>query len=384
MTSPPDLVVRPIETQHDLKVFIELPVPLYASDPLWVQPLSLEQRQHLSDRHNPYFEHAQWRAWVAWRGQRPVGRISAQIDQLFLECHHDRTGFFGMLEAEDDPEIFRQLFATAEGWLRQQGMEQVLGPFNLSINQQCGLLVEGFDTPPSVMMPHGRPYYEGRILAEGYIPAKDLLAYRIAPDFQSPKVMTALLKKYAGRLLVRPLRRKDLAAELDVLRDIFNDAWSANWGFVPFTEAEFRALGRDLMRVVDRELVQLAELEGEPVAFVVVLPNIHEAIRDLHGRLFPVNWVKLLWRLKVRYPRSARVALMGVRRRFHNSRLGPGLAFLVIDAVRQEVLKRGVREVEMSWILEENAAMRNIIETLGGEIYKRYRIFQKRLARAQT
>ena len=178
---------------------------------------------------------------------------------------------------------------------------------------------------------------------------------------------------------VRPLRRSDLKGELHILRDIFNDAWSQNWGFLPFTEEEFQEIGHLLTALVDDHFVQIAELDQTPVAMIVALPNINEAIRDLNGRLLPFGWAKLLWRLKVKHPRTARVALMGVRKHLQHTRLGPGLAFLVIDAVRQALIRRGVTEVEMSWILEGNAAMRNIIETIGGEAYKRYSIYSKRL-----
>jgi hypothetical protein len=381
MGSAEKLHIQRVRNKADLNIFIDLVAPLYESDPHWIAPLRLERQQHLSPAHNPYFQHARWEAWVAWRGGRPVGRVSAQVDELYLERYGEATGFFGMVEAEDDGAVFAALFQTAEGWLREQGMARAMGPFNLSINQECGLLVQGFETPPSVMMPHGRPYYEARIREQGYAPMKDLLAYHVAPDFAAPPVMQGLVRRYGERLVVRSLRRRHLAAELELLRELFNDAWSVNWGFVPFTEAEFQAIGKDLMLLVGDDLVQLAELEGEPVAFIVALPNVNEAIRDFNGRLFPLNWAKLLWRLKVRCPRTARVPLMGVRQRYQQTRLGPGLAFLVIDAVRQGLIRRGVRDVELSWILEDNAGMRNIIEHIGGEVSKTYRIFDKNLAR---
>ena len=308
-----------------------------------------------------------------------MGRISAQVDDLHLERYGNGTGFFGLLEAVDDEPVFRALFDTAENWLQQQGVRRILGPFNLSINQESGLLVEGFDTPPSVMMGHALPYYGARVEGAGYAPAKDLLAYRIRPDFEAPSVMQALIRRYQERLHVRPLRKPDLESELDILRAIFNDAWSGNWEFVPYTREEFQALGADLSKLVDERFIQIAELDGKAVAFVAALPNVNEAIRGLNGRLLPFGWLRLLWRLKVRHPRSARVTLLGVRKCYQNTRFGPGLAFLVIDAVRKGLIQKGVREVELSWVLEDNAGMRNIIETIGGVVYKRYRIFEKRL-----
>jgi len=368
--------IRPVEGRGDLTRFIRVPWPIYASDPNWVPPLIFERRQHLSAK-NPYFQHARWRAWTAHRDGLPVGRISAQVDDLYLQRYPDRTGFFGMLEAVDDPAVFHALFRVAERWLEGEGMERVVGPFNLSINQECGLLVEGFDTPPSVMMGHALPYYHARVEEQGYRSVKDLLAYHLRPDFEAPAVMTALLNKHRDRIRVRPLRRSDLSRELEILRDIFNDAWSENWGFIPFTEQEFHVMGKDLSLLVSEGMIQIAELDGEPVAFLAVLPNVNEVIRDLNGHLLPFGWARLLWRLKVRFPQTMRVPLMGVRKKLQHTRLGPLLALLVIDVARQEVIPLGVKDVEMSWILEDNAGIRNILETIGGVVYKRYRMFEK-------
>jgi hypothetical protein len=188
------LCIKAVEGRQILRQFIRLPWSLYTGDPAWVPPLILERREHLSSR-NPFFDHARYRAWIAYRGEKPVGRISAQIDRLHLERYQDAAGFFGLLEAEDDPEVFRTLLHTAETWLRSQGMRRILGPFNLSINQECGVLVEGFDTSPMVMMGHSRPYYTGRLEEQGYGKAKDLLAYWISADFTLPPVMESLLAR---------------------------------------------------------------------------------------------------------------------------------------------------------------------------------------------
>lgn len=372
------VILEPVTTRRQLGEFIAVPWSIYAQDSAWIPPLLFEQKQRLGPK-NPFFEHARWQAWLARRDGRCVGRISAQIDELHLKTHAERCGYFGMLEGKDDPAVFGALLQRAENWLRDRGMQQVRGPFNLSINEECGVLVEGFDTPPCVMMGHARPYYGQHIEAAGYAPAKDLLAYRIAPDFEAPAVMRKLAQRAARQVRVRSLRRKQLKQELDILHDIFNDAWSRNWNFVPFTDAEFAEIGELLTLLIDDDLVQVAEIDQRPVAMIVALPNINQAIRDLNGRLLPFGWLKLLWRLKLRYPDSARVPLMGVRREYQHTPLGPALAFMVIDAVRQGLIRRGVREVELSWILEDNAGMRNIIETIGGVAYKRYRIYEKGL-----
>jgi len=379
-SSPPaPLRITAVDGSAALDRFIRVPSRIFESDPTWIQPLFIERRLHLSARSNPYFQHARWQAWIAWRGHEPVGRISTQIDALHLERYADATGFFGMLDAEDREETFAALLGTAEQWLRDQGMRRARGPFSLSINDEMGVLVEGFDTPPVFMMGHARPYYGARIEQLGYRKAVDTLAYMITSDFEASPVMQRLVAASAHRVRVRPLDRKRFDDEISVLRDIFNDAWSDNWGFLPFTAAEFHELGRNLRFLVDPELIQIAEVDGEAAAFMVVIPNINEAIRDLCGRLFPIGWAKLLWRLKVRYPSTARVPLMGVRRRFQRTRIGPALAFMVIAACRTRTQQLGVKEVELSWILEDNAGMRSIIESIGGRAYKRYRVYERDL-----
>jgi hypothetical protein len=374
----PSLEILPAERGQARRQFLHLPWSLYNRDPTWVPPLVLERKEHLSAR-NPYFRHADVRIWVARRAGRPVGRISAQVDRLHLERYDDATGFFGLLEAQDDLEVFRALFATAEGWLREQGMRRVRGPFNFSINEECGLLVEGFDTPAVIMMGHAPPYYAKRVAEQGYDPVQDLLAYRIHTDFTAPPALGRLADRVAPRVKLRPMNRRKFQADLAIIRDIFEDAWSGNWGFIPFTDEEFTALGKNLKLLVPADFVRIAEVDGEPAAMMVVFPNLNEAIRDLNGRLFPLGWLKLLWRLKVRGLKTGRVPLMGVRKRFQNSRLGAVLALMMITSLQPAVRRRGMEEAEMSWILESNKGMRSIIESIGGWPYKRYRIYEKNL-----
>ena len=372
------LRVVKVEGRPALNDFIRLPWSLYTSDPVWVPLLLLERRMHLSPK-NPYFEHAKFCSWVTYRHDKAVGRISAQIDQLHIDRYQDATGFFGMIEAEDDSRTFKILLDTAENWLRKQGMRRICGPFNLSINQELGLLVDGFDTPPAMMMGHARPYYADQIQNHGYQKEKDLLAYIVTTDSELSKAVRIITAKVKNRVLIRDLRKSQFVEELQIIRDIFNDAWSKNWNFVPFTNAEFEHLGKDLKMLADEELVKIAEVDGEPAAFMVLLPNINEVIRDLNGRLLPFGWAKLLWRLKVKYPKSARIPLMGVRCRYHDSLMGAALAFGVIADAREPAIKRGLKEVELSWVLEDNMGMRNIIESLGGRVYKTYRIYSKQL-----
>ena len=330
----------------------------------------------------PVFKHLRWRAWLAQRDGRTVGRISAQVDALHQERHGDDTGFFGLIEGEDDEAVFTALFDAAEHWLRDQGMRRVVGPLNLNINQEVGLLAQGYDQPPFFLMGHARPHYHPRIEALGYRPCQCTLAYRCYTDYEEPRAVARLRQRLAKRVALRPLDRSRKASELALLRDIFNDAWNDNWGFTPFTEAEFKALGDMLLLAVPADLVWIAELEGDAVGFIVMVPNLNEAIQDLNGRLLPFGWLKLLWRLKVRGLPSGRVPLMGVRRHLQDGPVGGGIAMSLIYHCAEAALKRGITTTELSWILEDNQGMRSIIERIGGTVSKRYLVYEKTLAPA--
>jgi len=372
------LQVKPVDNRRAQRQFIRLPWSIYANDPVWVPPLLMERKEHLSP-HNPYFGHARYRSWIAYRNGKAVGRISAQIDQLHLARYQENEGFFGMIEAEDKADTFAALLQTAESWLRDKGMRRVLGPYNLSINQEVGLLIDGFDSSPYVLMGHAHPYYGDRIERNGYQKAKDLFAYIIDADFKASAAMQAIVKRAQKKVTIRSLDKSRFDQDLKIIEDIFNDAWSDNWGFIPFTEAEFKQMGKDFKLLLDFELVKIATADGMPAAFMVVLPNINEAIRDLNGRLLPFGWLKLLWRLKVKFPQTARIPLMGVRKQYHDSYLGAALAFMVVRAAQEPGLKRGLKKVELSWILEDNKGMNDIIESIGGRVYKTYRIYSKDL-----
>ena len=377
-TAQPQITLSAVHDAHQRQRFLDVARHIYADDPAWVAPLDFERNEAWSERH-PYFRHARWQRWLATRDGVDVGRISAQIDTLHLERHGDDTGFIGLLEAVDDAEVWASLLAAAEDWLRDAGMRRARGPVDLGINQQVGLLVDGFETPPYFMMGHARRWYADRLVEQGYAPVKELLAYEVTPAFPRPPVYLKLLERMGSRLVVRELDRRRVDAELDLLRDVFNDAWANNWGFVPFTDEEFRALGREMLMVVPRDYVFIAEVDGEAAAFIVLLPNVNEAIRDLDGKLLPLGWARALWRLKVRGTKTARVPLMGVRQVFQRSRWGSALAFAVIDAAARATAARGVEQVELSWILEDNAGMRSIIESISGRISKRYRVYEKDL-----
>jgi hypothetical protein len=366
-----------VTTPAELDRFIKLPSRLYADDPHYVAPLVMERREALSPAKNPYFEHAQAQFWLARRDGRDVGRISAQIDSLVKDA---AVGHFGMIAAEDDGEVFAALFAAAEGWLRERGKRRIMGPFNLSINEETGLLIDGFDTPPVMMMGHDPRYAGPRIEALGYAKAKDLVAYNYGVDSELPEAARRWIEtRKPATLKVRNLDPKRYREEFDTVTSIFNDAWSENWGFIAFTPAEIGHMAKSMKMLIDPTLVAIVELNGEAIGFGITLPNLNELIADFDGRLLPFNWLKLLYRLR-RGARTARVPLMGIRRSVRGSLAGGLAPFLIIDAMRKGALAKGMRRVELSWILEDNRAMRRVIEAVGGAPYKTYRVYQKLLA----
>ena len=377
-----DLRIEQVGDSAGIDRFIRVPFDIYADDPHWVAPLMLERRDHLNPKSNPYFDHAEVAYWLAISDGLPVGRISAQLDYNYLERYNDGCGNFGFIEGIDDGAVFKGLFAAAEGWLRDRGMVTARGPFSLSINDESGLLIDGFDSPPSMMMGHAPPYYASRIEAEGYSKANDLFAYRFDRSQALPSGPLAIIKRAqrGNSIKLRHLDKSRYQAELEIILDIFNDAWSGNWGFVPFTAAEIKHLAKSIKPLISEQLVSIVEVEGVPAAMAVNLPNLNEAIADLDGRLLPFGWAKLLWRLKVGRMRSARVVLMGVCRKYHDSSLGAALAFTAIDAIYRDLTAAGFDYAELSWVLESNLPMRRIIDVCGARQYKTYRIYEKALA----
>lgn len=372
------VAVRPVSSRQDLDRFIRLPWRLYETDPAWVPPLLMDRRQSLDPKH-PFFREVDWQGFLAWRGEECVGRISAQQDRRYAALGAPELGLFGMLDAVDDAEVHAALIAAAEGWVRERGCTRIEGPFNLGVNQELGQLVEGFETPPFFMMAHGLRWTPGHLESAGYAKAQDLLAYQVHSQFDRPPAMVRVVDRVGDRMQLRTLDRSRAEEEFRTLAAIFNDAWSNNWRFVPFAEDELIAIGKEMLMVIDADQIQIAEVDGEPAAFGVLLPNINEAIADLNGRLLPFGWAKLLWRLKVRYPSTARVPLMGVRREHQAGRLGAALAFSVIDGMRSVSGRRGIGQVELSWILEDNLPMRHMLEAIGGVVTKRYRMYGRDL-----
>lgn len=373
-----DILVKPVTDKAGKMDFLNVPFTVYKDDPNWVAPLYLERLEHLDPKKNPYFEHAAVQLFVAYKDGKPVGRISAQDDRLRLERYKDNKGMFGFLDSLDEPEIYAALINAARQWLKARGRSGMLGPFNFSVNDEMGLLIDGFDTPPNMMMPHGKSYASKRVEEQGFTKAKDVIAYFYELGEQ-PALLQRVQKRAmaSGDFAIRPIVLKDMKNEIRLIRDIFNDAWSANWGFVEWTEAELDKLGKDLKLLLNGNFGYVASYKGEAAAFVVTLPNLNEWIKGMNGRLLPFNWAKLAARVIRKKPDSYRMPLMGVRRKFHSTLIGSSLATMVIDAARGYHYARGGKTAELSWILEDNYPVRKIIEAFGGVPYKTYRIYEK-------
>jgi GNAT superfamily N-acetyltransferase len=375
------VTLQPVRSRAELDRFIRLPMRLNASDPAWISPLISDRQAALSPKGNPFFAHAEVALWLAVRGGVDVGRISAQIDALSPPDPAGLAGAFGLIAAEDDAEVFAALLAAAEAWLKERGVAVARGPFNLSINEEVGLLIDGFDTPPMLMMGHDPPYAARQVEAQGYRKAKDVYAYAgDVSDHRSQAMLDRAIRNPAPGVTFRMLDLSRYEAEVATLTEILNDAWRDNWGFTPTTAAETAHLAKAMRPIVDRRLIWFADIDGETAGVLVVLPNVNEAIADLDGRLLPLGWAKLLWRLKVRGLKTLRVPLMGVRRAHARTTRGRMLPFQLIASAAREARALGYERFEFSWILEDNLAMRRICETLGGGPYKTYRIFEKALA----
>jgi GNAT superfamily N-acetyltransferase len=375
------VTVRPVNTKKDRKAFVDFAWEVYRDDPAWVPPLKDEVHGLITPGKNPWFEHARAQFWLAERAGKVVGRISAQVDQLVQEHMGHGTGQWGMFEALDG-EAAAALITAAEDWLRAQGMTRALGPISLSIWDEPGLEIEGFDEPPTAMMGHHRPEYQAWIEAAGYGQAKDLITYALNIEHWDDPMIDRLIAmgERNSRIRIRMVDKSKFKEEARLILNLLNDAWSNNWGYVPLTEAEISYAGKKLRPIIFNELVRVAEVDGEPVAFMLTIPDINELTRDLNGELFPFNFIKLLWRLRKPRTRRLRVPLMGVAKKLHGTRLASQLAFMMIEYTRRDaVSKFGATHGEFGWILEDNKGMLSIAQLPGAAVNHRYRIYEKAL-----
>lgn len=381
-----DIKIRLVSTKADKQAFVDLPFRLYAGDPNWVPPLKSDVMATITPGKNPWFEHGEAQLFLAERDGHIVGRISAHLDYLALAQPPEQgmgpgVGNWGFFEAED-ADVATVLLETAEGWLRDKKMVRALGPLSLSIWEEPGLLVQGHDHPPTVMMGHHNPAYGAWIQAAGYAGVKDLYTYHIPIDVPFPPLVQRIVAsgERNERIVIRKVNKANFDAEAAIILSILNDAWSGNWGFVPITDAEVAHTGKQLKPIVFNDLIRIAEVDGEPVAFMMTWPDINEKIGSFGGSLFPFNWAKLLWWLRAPKVRSMRVPLMGVVKKMQATRLASQLAFMMVTYIRDaSTAKFGASRGEFGWVLDDNGPMRSVGEAMNGEINKVYRIYEKPL-----
>jgi GNAT superfamily N-acetyltransferase len=372
-----------VDSSAARNAFIDLPFRLYQNDQNWRPPIRSEVRDLIagSARRNPWFDHAELGLWIAVRDREVVGRISGQCDRLVQDHVSRGTGHWGMFECIDDRATASALLNTAERWLQQRGMVRSLGPFSLSIWDECGLLVRGFDTPPTVMMGHHHNYYSTLIEAHGYVGVKDLHSYRVILEELPERIgRLVALAGANSRIRIRKIDKSKFEAEGALILDMLNDAWAGNWGFVPMTAAEIAFASRKLKPIVYEDLIYIAEIDGLPAGFMLSLPDLNEMTADLDGRLLPFGWAKLLLRLRAPKTQRIRVPLMGVRKMLQRSRLASLMTCMMIERTRQAAVSRyGASEAELGWVLDDNDAMVAMAEAGGGEIAKTYRIYERAL-----
>ena len=380
------LSIRPISSKADRKKFVDLPFRLFKDDPNWVPPLKGEALGLITPEKNGWFSHAEAQLFLAERDGRVVGRISAHIDTLALTMPSEQgfgpgCGQFGLFDAED-ADTAKALIDTAEEWLRGKGMNRVLGPISMSIWEDPGLLVQGYDHPPTVMMGHAKPEYREWIEAAGYTHAKTLYTYELDITQEFPPIVKRIIQsgERNPRINIREVDKSKFDEEAAIILHILNDAWSDNWGFVPLTPPEIADVGIKLKPIVFNDLIRIAELDGKPVAFMITLPDLNEAIKPLKGKLLPFGWAKLLLWLRKPQVRTMRVPLMGVLKELQASRLASQLAFMMIEYIRRAaVTKYGSTRGEIGWILDDNQGMRSIAETIESKVNKTYEVYQKAL-----
>jgi GNAT superfamily N-acetyltransferase len=373
--------VRQIDSKADRSSFAKVPWVAHRNDAQWVPPLLADVLDTLNPRKNPFFEHGEAALFLAERDGEAVGRISAHTNQLHNEYHKDKAGFFGFFECIEDEAVSAALLERAEDWLKQRGCDQVLGPESFSTNEEVGVVVEDREGPPMIMCAQNPPYYPRLIEAAGYEKAKDLYGwyYEVGEIPAEARKIAHAVEQYPG-LTVRQADPKHLERDIHIVREVFNAAWSRNWGYVPWTDNEVTHGAKEMGMIIKPEITAIAEVEGKPAGFMVALPNINEAIKDLNGRLFPTGLLKLIWRLKLGGHKfqSARLLLLGIMPEYRGSALG-GLSVLLYVRAHHGGEQLGIKFGELGWTLEDNEKINAGIQFMGGRLGKVYRIYGKSL-----
>ena len=380
------LEIKPVEGKKQQEIFLHMPWTLGSnSDPLWVPPMLDDHRRLLDPKKSPFLKHGKMQAFIAWEDGKPVGRISAQTDEDFDKQwpSEANTAFFGFFDSKDDPAVAKALFGAAEAWAKAEGRVRLRGPFTLDAKGDLGVLVEGFDTPPRIGMPHNKPYVGALIESAGYPKRKDFYAWW----FDASTPVDALTTKVAKRtrelpnVNVRTMQLKNFTHEVDIVRQVYNEAWQNNWCFTPFTTTELAIIASEYKMFIDEEIALVAEVDGKPAAICFAVPDINELVKDFNGELMrrPLNLLKLLWRLKFRRPKAARLILLGVKEEYRASRKYGALAAVLYEEVARRGAARGYIGGELSWTLEDNEQINRGIERMGAKKYKVYRVYEKAL-----
>jgi len=367
--------IRPVTNKTDLKKFIRLPWKIYKDHPHWVPPLIRDVKFKLNREKHPFFEHARMELFVAENGNEIVGRIAAVVNERYNEFHHEKLGFFGMFECVDDLETARLLYTAAEDWCRKEGMDRILGPVNLSMNDECGFLLEGFDLDPAIMMPYTPEYYLKLSEECGYIKAKDLYGY-LKGEVGVVERIAKLVERVKSKedVVVRPMDMKNFSKEVEIIKDIYNAAWEVNWGFVPMTPAEMDLMAKELKPIAEPELVLFAEVKGEPVGVAITLPDLNFVLKKLNGKLGPVQLLKFFYyKRKIKGLRSV---IFGLKKEYRRT----GINVVLYYETEVRGARIGYEWCEMSWNLEDNEMINRFDEAVGGKLYKKYRLYEKGLA----
>ncbi len=369
-----------VESESEKNKFIEFPYKFYANDKNWVEPLRFDVKNNLNTKKNPFYQHSKIKLWLARKNGEIAGRIAAIINDNHNEFHKDKVGFFGFFECVNDKKVSRLLFDKACEFLKGNGMDTIRGPVTPSINDEVGLLIDSFDKPPVMLMTYNPKYYIDLIEDYGFKKANDLLALWIDKDVIKNDNMMAKLDRIGGMILkkenltVRKVNMKDFANEVQKVREIFNNAWEKNWGFVPMTEDEFKFIAGNLKLAVDPDYVEFIEKDGEPIGFSLALPDINQAIKGLNGKLFPFGIFKFLANKKK--INQLRVIIMGIKKEYQKK----GIDAILYGNIIKEGNRKGVRGAEISWVLEDNYAMKQAAEKLGAKVYKTYRVYDCKIA----
>jgi GNAT superfamily N-acetyltransferase len=370
------LEVRPVRSQSDLKRFIRLPWRIHRSHERWVPPLIWERKQFLNKKKNPYFEHAEADYFIAWRGKDPVGRITAMVDRQFNDYHDWKWGTFGFFECLDDPEAANALIDAADAWVRERGCDRLVGPMDFTMNDEVGILIEGFDLRPMLKQPWHPPYYQGLMESAGMEKAQDLLMWNLEVSDRSSvlPIIDELAAQVGPKhdITIRHMRKKDMEAEVRRFVEVYNAAWSKNWGFVPISEAEMKQTAKDMKLIIDEDWLWVAETpEGETVGVALTIPDFNQAIEKANGRLLPFGWAKML--LKKRKIDRVRVGFLGVKPEYQHTGVAAKFYVEHFETATWKPQDGG----EMGWILESNDGMNRGMEAMGGRVVKKYRLYER-------